>query len=109
MASSNHVFRLKKSLHGQKQVPCAWFAKFKSTFLAADFKQSAYYPFIFSHQTALTVLVVYVDDILITSDDIFKQNSLFEDSLTSAFPYLCPLISFLKLEASHSESGIFVD
>lgn len=56
------------------QVPCAWFAKFKSTLLAADFKQSAYYPFIFSHQTALTVLVVYVDDILITSDDIFKQN-----------------------------------
>lgn len=25
------------------------------------------------------------------------------------FPYLCPLIYFLKLEASHSESSIFVD
>lgn len=48
-------------------------------------------------------------DILITSDDISKQNSLFEDNCTSTFPYLCPLIYFLKLEASHSESSIFVD
>ena len=56
LASSKQVCRLKISLYSLKQVPCAWFAKFKSTLLAADFKQSAYNPFMFPHHTSITIL-----------------------------------------------------
>jgi hypothetical protein len=56
LASSKQVCRLKISLYSLKQVPCAWFAKFKSTLLAAGFKQSAYNPFMFPHHTTITIL-----------------------------------------------------
>ncbi|KAJ4817812.1 hypothetical protein LUZ62_030378 [Rhynchospora pubera] len=67
----NHVCLLSKSLYGLKQSPRAWFQKLSSTLLALGFFESQYDPSLFiSHaHNHLTMVLVYVDDILITGSN----------------------------------------
>ena len=62
------VAKLRRSLYGLKQAPRAWFEKFQATLLRLDFHPSPYDPSMFLHRTSseITVLLVYVDDIVIT-------------------------------------------
>ncbi|KAJ4753844.1 polyprotein [Rhynchospora pubera] len=64
----DHVCLLSKSLYGLKQSPRAWFQKLSSTLFALGFLESQYDPSLFiSHaHNHLTMILVYVDDILIT-------------------------------------------
>lgn len=68
---SNSVCRLRRSLYGLKQAPRAWFAKFHSTLQSGGFRQSNYDSSLFLRRssTGITILLVYVDDILITGSD----------------------------------------
>lgn len=61
------VAKLRRSLYGLKQAPRAWFDKFQDTLIHLDFHPSSYNPSTFLHHafTGITVLVVYVDDIII--------------------------------------------
>ena len=69
-SSSSNVCKLKQSLYGLKQAPWAWLDKFRSSLLKFSFKQSAYDSSLFFCKTSLgIVLLVYVDDIVITGTD----------------------------------------
>ena len=69
--SSPDVCKLKRSLYGLKKAPWAWFDKFRSTLLRFSFKQSQCDSFLFPCKTTtgVVMLLVYVDDIVITGTD----------------------------------------
>jgi hypothetical protein len=58
-------------LYGLKQAPRAWFQRFASVVTAAGFFTSAHDPALFVNVSphGRTLLLLYVDDIIITSDD----------------------------------------
>ena len=68
--NKNVLARLRRSLYGLKQAPRAWFEKFHSTLLHLGLAQSPYDPTLFMNKTAqaTTILLVYVDDIIITDN-----------------------------------------
>jgi hypothetical protein len=71
-SSSVEVCRLKQSFYGLKQALRTWFEKFRTTLLDFSFTQSQYDSSLFFHKTALgiVILLVYVDDNVITGLDL---------------------------------------
>lgn len=65
------ICKLKKSIYGLKQSPRAWFARFTKVVLKYGFKQahSDHTLFINRKNSLITVLLVYVDDIILTGND----------------------------------------
>lgn len=65
------VCRLKKALYGLKQSPRAWFDRFSAVVLEYGFQRCTTDHSVFArHSTAGTiVLIVYVDDIIISGSD----------------------------------------
>ena len=70
-ASTGDCARLRRSLYGLKQAPRAWFENFRDALLHLQFTQSASDPSMFLHRSSdgITVLLVYVDDIIISGTD----------------------------------------
>ena len=69
---SRLVCRLRRSLYSLKQPPQAWFGRFSSVVQEFGMTQSAADHSVFCHHTSLgqcIYLIVYVDDIVITSND----------------------------------------
>jgi hypothetical protein len=66
--NSSLVCRLKKSLYGLKQAPRAWYAKMDSYLLSHSFIRCKSDPNVYMLRTSdsLLILVLYVDDLLIT-------------------------------------------
>jgi hypothetical protein len=62
---------LRRYLYGLKQAPRAWFERFASVVTAASFTPSAHDPALFVHTSprGRTLLLLYVDDMIITGDD----------------------------------------
>src|SRR3954469_25269410 len=105
------VRRLRRSLYGLKQAPRAWFERFASVITAAGFSASAHDPALFIHLSprGRTLLLLYVDDMIITGDDseyiAFVKSRLSEKFLMSD---LGPLRYFLGIEFSSTVDGFFV-
>ncbi|KAL5770428.1 hypothetical protein ACOSP7_014582 [Xanthoceras sorbifolium] len=70
-AHPDAVCRLYKSLYGLKQDPRAWFDKLKSALVQYGFtpSNSDHSLYIKRASKAVTFILVYVDDILVTGDD----------------------------------------
>ncbi len=71
------VWKLKKSLYGLKQAPRNWSGHFKKSILALGFLQSQCDPCAYFHfaNNCFTWLLVYVDDILISSQsEAFREE-----------------------------------
>ncbi|GJR34325.1 ribonuclease H-like domain-containing protein [Tanacetum coccineum] len=73
-SGDTRVCRLKKSLYGLKQAPRQWNAKLTQTLIEHGFIQSKsdYSLFTKTDHNSFIVLLVYVDDIIITGNDIGK-------------------------------------
>ncbi|KAL9249582.1 Retrovirus-related Pol polyprotein from transposon RE1-like protein [Drosera capensis] len=71
-AGENHVCRLRKSLYRLKQSPRACFEKFSKVVQAIGFSKSSADSSLFVHRRSqgIVILHLYVDDIIITGDDI---------------------------------------
>uniref|UniRef100_A0A2N9FW81 Reverse transcriptase Ty1/copia-type domain-containing protein n=1 Tax=Fagus sylvatica TaxID=28930 RepID=A0A2N9FW81_FAGSY len=66
----SHVCRLQKSIYGLKQAPRAWFESFTSQLLHLGFIASTADSslFIYTNNTVIAYLLLYVDDIVLTSN-----------------------------------------
>ena len=69
---SNKVCHLWRALYGLKQDPRAWFTKFSSIIFRLGYTTSPYDSTLFFRRTnkGIILLVLYVDDMIITSDDL---------------------------------------
>ena len=103
-----HVCRLRRALYGLKQAPRAWFARFVSVIHAAGFSSSEHDPALFIHISprGRTLLLHYVDDMLITGDDD-EHISFVKKHLGEQFQMsdLGPLSYFLGIEVQNSAQG----
>ena len=97
--------------YGLKQSPRAWFGRITQAMRSARYKQSnGDHTLFFKHQMDLiTILLVYVDDIIIT-DNNFTEMKRLEDHLASNFQikHLRPLKYFLGIEFARSSKGILM-
>ncbi|CAL1390068.1 unnamed protein product [Linum trigynum] len=105
------VCLLHRSLYGLKQAPRAWFAKFQSTIRSMGYSQSLNDPSLFIRSTphGLVLLLLYVDDMIISSTDSAGIQKP-KDGLSSAFRIkdLGELSFFLGLEVSRNSTGILL-
>ena len=107
--SKGEVCKLTKSLYGLKQANRQWFAKLFAAIIADGFIQSKsnYSVFTKVHKVSIIILLVYVDDILIASNDVDAVNTL-KLFLDNKFKLkdLGTLKYFLGLEVARTEKGI---
>ena len=106
----HRVFRLQWALYGLKQAPRAWFAKFSSTISQHGFSGSSFDTTLFLRRSShdITILLLYVDDMIITNDDMQGIQDL-KHFLSHQFEMkdLSPLNYFLGLEVSSSAYGYY--
>lgn len=103
----HHVCQLQKAIYGLKQAPRAWFQRFSSFLTRYGFVQSRADHFLFLFPSQMMVLLLYVDDIVLTGN-IPSLLSSFISTLGAEFEIkdLGPLHYFLGLEASPFSSGL---
>ena len=106
------VCKLKKALYGLKQSPKAWFSRFTSVMVGMGYRQSqGDYTLFIKHSATegVTVLIVYVDDIVVTGNDEEGMSKL-KECLIREFEIkeLGRLKYFLGIEVAHSKEGIFI-
>ncbi|BBG99972.1 hypothetical protein Prudu_009845 [Prunus dulcis] len=103
--------RLKKSLYGLKQAPRAWNERFTSFLPSLGFQASNADPSLFIHHSSLgtVVLLLYVDDIILTGSNSSLITSVIS-ALTQEFDMkdLGQLTYFLGLQISYQSAGLFV-
>lgn len=102
---------LTKSLYGLKQAPRAWFECFTTQLLSLGFVASLSDPSLFVRNVggSLTYLLLYVDDVMLTGNDL-SYIDLLVVQLKQSFDMtdLGSLTYFLGLEVQRKASGIFV-
>ncbi|WJZ84247.1 hypothetical protein VitviT2T_003860 [Vitis vinifera] len=108
----NKVYRLRKSLYGLKQSPRAWFEWFTKVVKGYGFVQcQSDHTLFVKHfpEGKLAIIIVYVDDIILTGDHEEKID-LLKKLLTKEFEIkdLGTLKYFLGMEIARSKKGIAV-
>ena len=105
------VCKLRKSLYGLKQSPRAWFGLFTKALHQQNYSQahSDHTLFLKHRDGKVSALIVYVDDIVITRDDVSEIEHL-KHQLSREFEMkdLGKLRYFLGIEVMRSKLGISV-
>ena len=108
---SNNVCRLRHALYSLKQAPQGWFAKFSSTIFRLGYTSNPYDSALFLHHIdkGPILLLLYVDDMIIISDDLNGIQEL-KDFLSQQFEMkdLGHLSYFLGLKITHSTDGPYI-
>ncbi|KAL0560267.1 hypothetical protein IC582_000667 [Cucumis melo] len=107
---SQQVCKLQKSLYGLKQSPRAWFDRFTTFVKSQGYSQGHSDHTLFtkvSKTGKITILIVYVDDIVLTGDDQteisqLKQGDEFEIKDLGNVKY------FLGIKVARSKEGISI-
>eukprot|EP00253_Pinus_taeda_P010272 PITA_10272 len=106
---SSLVCRLKKSLYGLKQAPQAWYAKMDSFLLESGFSRCYSDNTVYTKKVgnSLIILVLYVDDLILTGSDPNLINHV-KSRLKKKFEMtdLGHLHYFLGLQVLQSKEGI---
>ncbi|KAG8485617.1 hypothetical protein CXB51_018939 [Gossypium anomalum] len=110
---SNKVCKLNKFLYGLKQSPRAWFERFTKVIIKNGYKQfladhTLFIKVTFTNKKA--ILIVYVDDIILTGDDEEEISNL-KKLLNSKFETkdLGKLRYFLGMEVARSKEGLVIN
>ncbi|KAL5549787.1 hypothetical protein UlMin_005018 [Ulmus minor] len=106
-----YVCKLRKALYGLKQAPRAWYGK-----IAEFLTQSGYSVtpadsslFVKANEGKLAIVLVYVDDLIITGDDEVEILRTKENlSVRFQMKELGQLKHFLGLEVDRTQEGIFL-
>jgi hypothetical protein len=105
------VLKLHRSLYGLKQSPRAWFDRFRRAVMQLNYKQSnADHTLFYKRRDGkLAILIVYVDDIVITGDDE-EEIKMLKLHLAREFEVkdLGHLRYFLGIEVSRGAKGIYL-
>jgi hypothetical protein len=107
----NHVCRLHKSIYGLKQAPRAWFMRLSQALLDLGFSSSAVDTSLFLfHQNSVHVFVlIYVDDILVSSNSPSAVSGLIEHLQRDfAVKDLGALSYFLGIQATRHDGALFL-
>ncbi|KAB2632525.1 hypothetical protein D8674_028772 [Pyrus ussuriensis x Pyrus communis] len=106
------VCKLHKSIYGLKQSPRAWYARLSSVLISVGFGRSNADSFLFvrSGTAGTLVVLVYVDDLIITGDNPEEIKEL-KHSLQQRFAIkdLGVLRYFLGIEMATSHKGFFLN
>ena len=109
--NSNLVCRLKKSIYGLKQSPRSWYGKLSKFLISCNFKISGGDSSLFTKQdqNGITIVLVYVDDLIITVSDQVEIENI-KNNLKQKFDIkdLGNLKYFLGIEIAHSSKGLFL-
>ncbi|KAJ4722662.1 Retrovirus-related Pol polyprotein from transposon TNT 1-94 [Melia azedarach] len=108
---SHKVCKLRRALYGLKQAPRAWFAKFSTIIQQLGFRSNSYDTALFIRNTGhgCILLLLYVDDMIITGDDTDGIYAL-KTSLQKHFQMkdLGQLNYFLGLEVLSDSDGYYL-
>ena len=105
-ACPNYVSKIRKTLYGLRQALRAWYRKIQSGYHLTPSNSSL---FVKVHEGKLAIVLVYMDDLIITKDDIKEVHQTIE------YLYICfqmkehgELRHFLGLEIDRTNEGIFL-
>ena len=107
--ANGKVCKLKRALYGLKQSPRAWFGRFSKFMKEIGYKQSDadHTLFVKRRSKKVTILIVYVDDMVVTGSDDEEINK-FQQILAAEFELkdLGNLKYFLGIKVARSKKGI---
>ncbi|RVW76661.1 Retrovirus-related Pol polyprotein from transposon RE2 [Vitis vinifera] len=107
--TDHRVCKLKKSLYGLRQASRQWYSKLSSSLLKFGFSQAKADSSLFIRQTSTSfiALLIYVDDVIIASNDL-KEIDVVKKFLHESFTIkdLGELKYFLGIEVARSAKGI---
>ena len=107
----HHLCKLHKSIYGLKQAPRAWFSRLTDALQVLGFIASKADPslFIWNNTTALVLILIYMDDIIITSKSHDAvQQVLRHLHIDFVVKELGDLSYFLGVEVLRSEAGMYL-
>lgn len=106
------VCKLHKSLYGLRQASRNWYSKFTHAVTSLGYSQSAADPslFTFTSQSSFVAVLVYVDDVIVTGNDLVRIDAL-KQYLDDQFKIknLGPLKYFLGIEVARAPSGLVLN
>ncbi|KAH9752513.1 retrovirus-related pol polyprotein from transposon RE1 [Citrus sinensis] len=110
-SKSNYVCRLHKALYGLKQAPRAWFEKLRGCLLQWGFRNSKSDSSLFLRKTkvSLIMVLIYVDDILVTGPNSEELDSFIQQfNIVFALKDLGRLSYFLGIEVLYGQDCIYL-
>ncbi|CAL2259305.1 unnamed protein product [Prunus armeniaca] len=111
IGETGNMCKLKKALYGLKQSPRAWFGRFTTAMKMFGYRQANTDHTLFIKHRAgkVTLLIIYVDDMIVTGDDTVEIEEL-QKHLASEFEMkdLGSLKYFLGVEVTRSKHGLFL-
>lgn len=110
-AKPNHVCHLHKALYGLKKSPSGWFDKFSNFLLEFGFVCSLKHPslFIFIRNKDITMLLLYVDDMVITGNSsTMLATFLTELNKQLRMKDMGQLHYFLGIQAQFHQGGLIL-
>eukprot|EP00268_Persea_americana_P046951 TRINITY_DN4858_c0_g2_i1.p1 TRINITY_DN4858_c0_g2~~TRINITY_DN4858_c0_g2_i1.p1 ORF type:complete len:274 (+),score=35.97 TRINITY_DN4858_c0_g2_i1:107-928(+) len=110
-AFPSHLCKLHKSLYGLKQAPRAWYERFSNYLFGLGFQSTYADPslFIRRFKNFVTLLLLYVDDLIITgSEGTYITYLIFDLRLLFEMKNLGKLHHFLGIVVSTTSTGLFL-
>ena len=111
LVKPGNVLRLKKAIYGLKQSPRAWYRKLSTTLNGRGFRKSEldHTLFTLTGPSGIIVILVYVDDLIITGSDKAGIQAT-KEFLKSVFDIkdLGEMKYFLVIEICRSKEGLFM-